>query len=183
MNLSLGPRRRAVVSVTLLFLGLLCAAGCEKSLEASKEKTVQKRPHRPSLYEVPELSPAQLSAALRERCERAQEKSQPVLLEFSAPWCEDCLRLAGMKKAPALAAALQSVQFLTVNVGDFDQHAELLRAFEVKAIARWQLLEPTDCSVAPWQWKRLGSRTLEPETGQPVDTEQLAKWVSARSSG
>lgn len=159
----------------LLLLVLVGALSCR---ENQKEEPPTKKPSRVALYSAVELTAEQLRDETALRCRLAKKLGQPVLLEFSAPWCEDCLRLQEMKKAPALSNALSSLQAVTVNVGDFDRHAKLIEAFGVKAIARWELLKPTDCDSPPWKWGRLGSRTLEPETGQPVGPTQLAEWVS-----
>jgi hypothetical protein len=88
-----------------------------------------------------------------------------------------------MKQEARLKQALLQYRQLTINVGDFDQHPALLAAFGVRAIARWELLEPTDCASPPWHWRRLGGRTLEPETGKErVGPEDLAAWLTARSA-
>jgi thiol-disulfide isomerase/thioredoxin len=138
------------------------------------------------IYRVPERTEVELQQALREVCQAAVAKKTPVLLEFSAPWCKDCRRLAEMKQLPELAGPLEAVPHLAINVGRFSRHEALLEAFTIKAIARWELLAPANCDetngVEPWRWGRVASRTLEPLTGQPVDAAELGRWLSSRGS-
>lgn len=128
-------------------------------------------------------TPSELEGDLARACQEARKAGQLVLLEFSAPWCKDCVRLQAMKREPVLEQALLRYRELDVNVGDFDQHPSLLAAFNVRAIAHWELLAPTDCSAPPWLWRRLGHRTLEPETGKArVSAQDLVHWLEARSA-
>ncbi len=195
-----GRRSRKLAGLVLTAVAVLggCRQGAERESSASSSTQAAPPPgaaglgspgaaarparkkHRKNLYSVPELTPEALRVALEQRCQAAKAQGRPVLLEFSAGWCRDCLRLQSMKQLPALQKQLASVELLTVNVGDFDQHQSLLEAFGVKAIARWELLQPGECSAPPWQWARLGSRTLEPETGASVSAVELSQWLAVR---
>lgn len=173
-----------------LCLGLVLAlslAGfaCESSPAPAPRPAAEHDPSSPKAgpvpYRVPERTPAELERDLARTCVEARENEKLVLLEFSAPWCKDCMRLQSMKQDPRVVQALTGYRELSVNVGDFDQHPSLLQAFGVRAIAHWELLEPTDCAAPPWRWRRLGHRTLEPETGKAkVTPEDLASWLEAR---
>ncbi len=172
-------------------LWLACAAaaafGCETAAEPARAQSstaaTQPKPAASVAYAIPERTPVELERELTQACAEAKKGHQRVLLEFSAPWCKDCVRLHAMKQEASVKQALLQYRQLTINVGDFDQHPALLAAFGVRAIARWELLEPTDCASPPWHWRRLGGRTLEPETGKErVGPEDLAAWLTARSA-
>lgn len=161
------------------------STGCRnnsESGEAGTAKSVPTKRVRKALYQAVELSPEQLKLELATRCRAALAVSQPVLVEFSAPWCQDCRRLQEMKKEPVLADALKKTQFVTINVGDFDRHKQLVQDFDIRVIARWQLLSSESCETPLAGWKRLAGRTLEPETGKPVTAEQLAAWLAKETS-
>lgn len=152
-------------------------------VDEAQGRVETKKTAKPPAYSVPERSPAELHRELTGACEQARRSDQLVLLEFSAAWCKDCRRLSLMKSEPALAEELRRFREVVVNVGDFDRHAELLGRFGVRAIARWEVLEPGDCQRPAWTWKRRGHRTLEPETGKekvaPADLEQWLRRLRA----
>ena len=161
--------------------------GCETAAEPARAESgataTQPKPAPSIAYVVPERTPTELERDLAQACAEAKSGRQHLLLEFSAPWCKDCVRLHAMKQEASVKQALLRYRQVTINVGDFDQHPALLAAFGVRAIARWELLEPTDCTSPPWHWRRLGGRTLEPETGKErVGPEDLAAWLTARSA-
>jgi thiol:disulfide interchange protein len=131
-------------------------------------------------YDVPERSDAELMEQARQVCETAQTREQPVLLEFSAPWCSDCRVLARLEQKPELARSLAQYARLAINVGRFDRHPELLQSFGLRAIAYWVVVAPQDCAREPQSWPRVASRTLEPLTGTPVRSDELATWLDAR---
>lgn len=128
-------------------------------------------------YEVPERTDLELSEATRSACLQAEREDKPLLLEFSAEWCSDCRGLARLKQEPRLEEAVARYVELGVNVGRFDRHPALLRSFGVSAIAHWAVVAPDDCSLPVYMWRRVASRTLEPETGAPVRSEELADWL------
>ena len=103
-----------------------------------------------------------------------------LLLEFSAPWCSDCRALARLEKDPRLARSLAEYARLAINVGRFDRHPAMLQGFGVRAIAYWVVVAPHDCASDPQSWPRVASRTLEPETGTRVRSDELAAWLDDR---
>jgi hypothetical protein len=133
------------------------------------------------LYDTPKRSDAELARLLVATCERAQSPRRPLLIEFSAAWCSDCLELQLMKQEPALASELDRWPMVVINVGEFEQHPDLLEAFAVRRIARWVVTEPTDCKHPAASWTRLASRTLEPVTGEASDLTPaaLAAWLES----
>ena len=135
-------------------------------------------PHRPA-YDTPILSPHELAEALSTECQRALKRKRPLLMEFSASWCSDCLKLDAMKRSPILADELEKWPHIVVNVGEFDQHPKLLEAFKIRSIARWVILKPIDCERAVDQWPRIAQRTIEPASGEERDLSptDLANWL------
>ncbi len=135
-------------------------------------------PNRPA-YDTPIRSPHELTAVLSTECERARERKQPLLIEFSAPWCSDCQKLDIMKRSQVLADEIEKWPHVIVNVGEFDQHLDMLETFEIRSIARWVILKPIDCERPIDQWPRIVQRTLEPASGEERDLSpaDLAKWL------
>ncbi len=178
---------------TLLAVGIL--VGCEESeTEASptsKENAkvapasapaTSKAPDRES-YNIPERNETELAADLRAACVEAKSKGSPLMIEFSAPWCGDCRRLAEMKQEPNLAKALAETPHYVVNIGHFDQHEALLDAFSIKSIAKWKVVSSEDCDKPALEWRQLASRTLEPATGKSVVTSSdLVAWLEQKTS-
>lgn len=109
-----------------------------------------------------------------ERCQRHPER--PFLLDFGAPWCRDCRRLAELTKHAELERELSHWASLKINVGDFDQNTRLLAAFGVRAIAHWVALAPHDCAAPIDDWPRLGDRRVEPVTGGRGDANPQHLW-------
>ena len=145
----------------ILFLVCVTVAGCSKSSE----------------YDTPVKSATAVQSELTQACLSAAQKKQPLLIEFSAPWCGDCQKLHGMKAEAELAAELANWDLVVINVGQFDQHTDLQGAFEVGAIANWAVVTPTDCATPAQTWPRKAQRTLEPRSGEPVTSSELATWL------
>ncbi len=128
-------------------------------------------------YEIPIKTSAALAQELSTACKSSVAKKQPMLIEFSAKWCGDCQKLSGMKSDTDLAAELKRWDFVVINVGQFDQHTELLEAYQVNAIANWSVVAPSDCEKAAAGWAIQAQRTLEPKSGKPVTSAELASWL------
>lgn len=190
-----GRRRARVCGMRIpgwpLWISVLQAVGCQTGCQGkadresppaaaiSAEKSVGSPTDSP--YAVPERTDQALQQALALACERAHSAAKPVLLEFSAPWCSDCRRLAKMKASPTLARALDEYEAIVVNVGEFDQHGWLFEPFEVRAIARWEVLGTANCVAPADRWPRFGGRTLEPTQKETKLTpSSLAKWLDER---
>ena len=139
-------------------------------------------------YDVPMRSDAELAGELAALCENAMARprspafsrsSHPVLVEFSAAWCSDCQRLGEMKQAKTLAEELSEWPSLTVNVGRFDRHRDILDGMKIDSIAHWAILEPADCADPIVRWARIADRTLEVSSGQArnLTPADLAGWL------
>lgn len=131
-------------------------------------------------YNVPEQTSAEVAAGLRATCEQAQKEGRRLLVEFSAPWCADCRELAKMKEQSGLKEKLAHTPHFVVNVGHFDRHEELLKAYGIEAIANWQVVEAKDCGSPAGTWTKVAHRTLEPRSGSKITSEELADWLTAQ---
>lgn len=125
-----------------------------------------------------------LDAELNQACQASVADHKPVLLQFSAPWCIDCKKVRELGADPKLRTALDGWHELVVDVGRFDRHPELIKAFGVNAIAHWVALAPTDCGKPAPEWPRLKSATLEPVSGKsgPRTVDDLLAWLSDAAS-
>jgi thiol-disulfide isomerase/thioredoxin len=133
------------------------------------------------VYDTAVRGNAELSAALVDVCARSLDRDRPLLLEFSAPWCSDCLVLHRMKQQKILAAELARWPHIVINVGEFEEHPELLEAFEVRSIARWVVLRPSTCEAPVSEWPRIAQRTLEPDSSEEhgLSPGDLAVWLES----
>lgn len=104
----------------------------------------------------------------------AAEHGRKLLLEFVAPWCEDCQEMAKLDETPVVAQTLQGrFERVRINVGKWDRHEALRKNFEVHALATYVVIDPKTS-------KQLAKTTLEPITkkGQKLSAEQWATWLS-----
>jgi hypothetical protein len=115
----------------------------------------------PSEYSTPLLDARDLEKLARQTCEQSKANRRLVLVEFSAAWCKDCRVLETQKGAAPLKDELSSWELFPINVGDDGfQHPELMRAFQVNAIAKLVALRPRDCALPLRFWRPLAMRTL-----------------------
>jgi len=126
-----------------------------------------------------ERTPAELDAALRQACSQGLVDKEPLLLDFGANWCGDCKKLHIMKERAPIADELAHFQVVDINITDPDKHAALMRAYQVKAIARWVVLRPTDCSAPVTDWPRGATRVVEPSSSGDATADQLVAWLRA----
>ena len=168
------------------FISLLFYFGCETKAEggnhrageqANAASNNEQKKKKKADYHYPEYTESELAVELKRACVEAQEKKQPLLIEFSAPWCSDCRKLNQMKKEPVLAQALAKQTHSVVNIGNFDRHEALLAHFRVKAIAQWSLVDASQCDASASTWRILKQRTLEPKSGKKVTPRELARWL------
>jgi hypothetical protein len=104
----------------------------------------------------------------------AAEHGRRLLLEFVAPWCDDCREMAKLEETHTVAAALQArFERVRVNIGKWDRHEGLRKSFDVHALATYVVLDPRTSAV-------LAKTTLEPITkpGQRLDAADWARWLS-----
>jgi thiol:disulfide interchange protein len=99
-----------------------------------------------------------------------------LLLEFVAPWCDDCQEMAKLDAADAVAATLQRrFERVRVNIGKWDRHEALRRSFEVNALATYVVIDPQTSRV-------LAKTTLEPITkakhGKKLSDVDWERWLS-----
>ncbi len=135
--------------------------------------------NRPRVAVAVERTPAELDAALRQACSQGLVDKEPVLLDFGANWCGDCKKLHAMKERAPLAEELTHFQMVDINITDPDKHAALMSAYQVKAIARWVVLRPTDCSAPVTDWPRGATRVVEPSSSGDATADQLVAWLRA----
>lgn len=126
-------------------------------------------------------TPEALQTALAAACTRATAADKPVLLGFSAPWCLDCRVLHTLESEPSVVAELAHWERVVTDVGRFERHQPLLKAFGGDRIAWWVALRPSaaQCTADPTTWPRLRTGGIEPATGTTVQTApDLVRWLS-----
>jgi thiol:disulfide interchange protein len=105
----------------------------------------------------------------------AGEHGRRLLLEFVAPWCEDCQEMAKLDQTPVVAETLESrFERVRINVGKWDRHEGLRKTFDVRALATYVVIDPKTS-------KELAKTTLEPITkkGQKLSADDWARWLGA----
>jgi len=113
-------------------------------------------------------------------CEDARTHDQPVLLEFTADWCGDCRRLHEMKTRAPLTDELAHWTSHEFDVGRFDRYERLRKHFDIRSIAFWAALRPTDCASAVEAWPQLGVRVVEPKSDPSLGPSQLVDWLQTQ---
>jgi thiol:disulfide interchange protein len=173
--------RPPIFCARLLFAGLvavgLSSAGCSPDAPPETDANTAAAA---TAYDAPFRTEAELATAIDVVCRASTRQAQPLLLEFSAAWCSDCRALQTMKRDPTLALELEAWPRLTVNVGRFDRHRDLLATLGVKSIAHWAVLAPEDCTAPVGTWPRQAQRTLEVSSGEArhLTPEDLARWLA-----
>lgn len=97
-----------------------------------------------------------------------------LLLEFVAPWCDDCREMAKLDETSVVAETIKArFERVRVNVGKWDRHEALRNSFEVRALATYVVIDPKTS-------KQLAKTTLEPITkkGQKLSADDWARWLA-----
>ncbi len=109
-------------------------------------------------------------AELRRACERARNAERLLLVEFSAPWCEQCQKVKSAIDAD-VDEALSRVEPVVMNIGDGRDLDAVRLELGARAIPYWTLVEPNECETPPREWKRVASMNPRP------DPEELSSWL------
>lgn len=121
-----------------------------------------------------ETTDADIDAAVASARACARTRNTRVLLEFVAPWCEDCREMTRLDQTPEVARVLhERYERVRVNVGHWDQHAALRQRFGIDRIAAYVVLDANGTHVA--------QTVLEPITGGrgPITASQWIAWLEA----
>jgi len=122
-----------------------------------------------------ETSEAEVLDAISSAKSCAVEHGRRLLLEFVAPWCEDCREMVKLEESEVVTATMkQRFERVRINVGKWDRHEALRNSFDVHALATYIVIDPKTS-------KALAKTTLEPITkkGQKLSAEQWAHWLQA----
>lgn len=120
-----------------------------------------------------ETSEAQVLEAISAAKACAAQQGRRLLLEFVAPWCDDCQEMAKLDETPVVADTLQRrFERVRINVGKWDRHEALRENFGVHALATYVVIDPNTS-------RQLAKTTLEPITrkGAKLSAEQWAAWL------
>jgi hypothetical protein len=105
----------------------------------------------------------------------AAQHGRRLLLEFVAPWCDDCREMAKLDESELVATTLRArFERVRVNVGKWDRHEALRNNYDVHALATYIVIEPRTGRV-------LAKTTLEPITkpGRKLSAADWARWLQA----
>jgi thiol:disulfide interchange protein len=122
-----------------------------------------------------ETSESQVLEALRDAKTCAKANGRRLLLEFVAPWCEDCQEMARLDETEVVKKTLRErFERVRINVGKWDRHEALRKNYDVHALATYIVIDPETS-------KELAHTTLEPITkrGQSISAEEWAGWLKA----
>lgn len=104
----------------------------------------------------------------------AAEHDRRLLLEFVAPWCDDCREMAKLDETSVVSETLKArFERVRINVGKWDRHEALRKSFDVRALATYIVIDPKTS-------RQLAKTTLEPVTkkGAKLSAEDWARWLS-----
>jgi thiol:disulfide interchange protein len=169
LRLSLGLRSASLCAI--IALGMVGNTDCKR--RATDEAGACGRVIHESQLWV-ESSDAETERAIAAAQQCARSRGTRVLLEFVAPWCEDCREMTRLDRTQPVASVLhERYEHVRVNVGRWDQHTALLRRFGVDRIAAYVVLDADG--------QRVAQTVLEPITGGhgPVTPDQWIGWLRA----
>lgn len=123
-----------------------------------------------------ETSEAQVLEAISAAKRCAAEHERRLLLEFVAPWCQDCREMAKLDATETVDKVLRErFERVRINVGKWDRHEALRNNYGVKALATYIVIDPKTSRV-------LVQTTLEPITkkrGKRLTAADWATWLQA----
>jgi len=120
-----------------------------------------------------ETSEAQALEAISAAKACAAQQGRRLLLEFVAPWCDDCQEMAKLDETAVVSETLRRrFERVRINVGKWDRHEALRESFGVHALATYIVIDPKTS-------RQLAKTTLEPITrkGTRLSAEQWADWL------
>jgi thioredoxin 1 len=88
-------------------------------------------PTRAPLYDPNANAAADIAAALT----AAKADGRPVLIDFGADWCPDCVALSRMMETPEFQAWLATVHVVRVDVGQWNHNMDLSTKYGKAAVA------------------------------------------------
>lgn len=173
---------------TALFLS--CLLGCDDPPTAARPAAQvplpATAPPEPERGKWVRRTDVELDDLLHTTCAASVQDGRPILLEFSAAWCVDCRRLLELSSDAEVAKELTEFHHITVDVGQWDRHQALAKAFGVGMLAWWAVLDPKDCAEPIPAWPRLAEGGFEPSSsGTGARTaEDVVTWLQrARGAG
>lgn len=154
---------RGVAAVIVIAL-LLAGCGDDEGPHASPAASEPLDPWR-------EVTDAELDAEIAAAMERAAASDRRVLLDFVAPWCDDCREVVRVSRLePARSVITERYEYVPVNVGHWDRARSWRERFAIRRIATLVVLEPDGTRVA--------QTTLEPiSKRRELTPEMLAAWL------
>jgi thioredoxin 1 len=84
-------------------------------------------PAAPQGYDPARDAKADIAAALA----KAKADGRPVLLDFGADWCPDCVVLEHTVRTRTVAPVIAGFHVVAVDVGRFDRHLDLARKYHL----------------------------------------------------
>jgi len=104
----------------------------------------------------------------------AAANGRRLLLEFVAPWCDDCREMTRLDETSVVAQTLRArFERVRINVGKWDRHEGLRSSFDVRALATYIVIDARTS-------RQLAKTTLEPITkkGKKLSADDWARWLT-----